>query len=71
MNFIKAFFEKQRNKYKQSKESDIVYTFRIHEKDGSIWILHENHAILEIEGNKTATEIVEILENFRKTAIKY
>lgn len=71
MNFLRTLFEKQRCKKQHQKELGINATFYLRERDGSLWILHEGHAIQEISKDKTAEEIVQILNNYRSTAIKY
>ena len=71
MNFIKTLFAKQKLKHQQAKELDISSNFYIKEKDNYLWILHNGHAIQQISSDSTAEEIVNILNNYRKTAINY
>lgn len=71
MNFIRTLFEKYKSKNQHNKEVEIGSTFYVKEKDGKLWILHNGYAVQEIEETLTAKEVVNILTNFRMTAIKY
>lgn len=70
-NPFKDFIESQKAKTQISKEADIANTFDIAVKEDTLWIIHDGYGIKEIEPETTAREIVEILNNFKKTAIKY
>lgn len=70
-NYLKKFLADQKAKTQQNKETEISETFDIRIKDNKLWIVHSGYAVKEIEGNTTAQEIVELINNYRQTAIRY
>lgn len=71
MDFLKNFLESQKARTQQNKEIEISEQFDIRIKDNKLWIVHGGYAIREIEDDATASKIVEHINNYRQTAIKY
>lgn len=70
-NFLKNFLANQKAEKQRNKEKEISDTFDIRIKDNKLWVVHEGYAIREIEDTTTAQEVVELINNYRQTAIKY
>lgn len=71
MDFIKNFLANQKAKTQQNKETEISETFDIRIKNDKLWIVHDGHAIREIEDETPAGDIVKLINNYRQTAIKF
>lgn len=71
MKFLKTFLENQKSKNQHNKELDISSTFYVKEKNNKLWILHNGYAIQELKPEQTVKDIVEILNNYKATAIRY
>lgn len=71
MKFLKTFLENQKFKTQHNKELDISSTFYVKEKNDKLWILHDGYAIQELKPEQTVKDIVEILNNYKETAIRY
>lgn len=71
MEFFKTLLEKQKQKTEREKNKEITSRFLVTAKDDKLWILHNGYAIKEIEGNKTADEIVEMLNTYKDTAVRF
>lgn len=70
-NFLKKFLDAQKAEKQRNKETEISEQFDIRIKDSKLWIVHEGYAIREIEDGTSAQEIVQLINNYRQTAIKY
>ena len=70
-NFVKKFIDAQKAEKQKNKETEISEQFDIRIKDNKLWIVHGGYAIREIEDNATASEVVQIINNYRQTAIRY
>lgn len=71
MKFLKLLLEKQKSRTQHNKELDISSTFYVKEKSDKLWILHNGYAIQELKPDQTVKEILEILSNYKETAIRY
>lgn len=70
-NFVKKFIDAQKAEKQKNKETEIYETFDIRIKNNKLWIVHEGYAIREIEDDATASQVVELINNYRQTAIRY
>ena len=70
-DYFKKFIENQKAQKRHNRESEISSTFNIAVKEDKLWITHNYDAIKEIDSNMTAEDIVNELNKFKATAIKY
>ena len=71
MNYLKKWWESQRNKAIKQNIKRLDQDFKVVEKEGKIWLTHLGFAFKEMPANKSAQEVAKELNKARQTAIEF
>lgn len=70
-NFFKNFFESRKVKHQQMMDMEENSAFNIVEKNGVIYIKAGHRAVQTINSTDTAEEIIDKLNNCRKSQLQF
>lgn len=71
INYILNWWRAYKERGRLSEIDRLRDTFRIKEKNGALWIMHNDTAVFRLEPFTTMDECVSILKDFRDFAVEY
>lgn len=71
MKTFQQMIKEKKEKWNAMAEERIKSEFRVVERDGTIYLTHNDVAFMSIDDNATAKVIAQKLEVVRNTAVKY